>query len=285
MPFGDTVIVAQITGLELLTMLAYGTRNYPNEFSGLPHLSGLKYTIDLDFSWGDPVQRIKSPMRVGPDGTELGLLDTTANYKLALADFLKDGGDGYTMLPGLREVRRLGNDVDMTKSWMLDHTPIDISDDWARTGGFQVIGTGASSLLPAARIVRSSVPVRGVLNAPRIDVVAGLTHFYDFKVEADILVAADEETLDALGWAGPRMVFEGMIIGGRWSPSTPEPSVAPAESKGNSGWIAAAIASWVVTVAVILAVVIVILVRWRRNKANDAVHGEEEDGEVAPGGV
>jgi 2',3'-cyclic-nucleotide 2'-phosphodiesterase (5'-nucleotidase family) len=93
MPFGNVVLVLDAKGSDIKAMLEYGLSLVGH--GGFPHVAGMKVVFDP----GRPVgQRVESIM-IGE-----WALDPNRTYRLAVNDFLANGGDGYAMLPGLRRI-------------------------------------------------------------------------------------------------------------------------------------------------------------------------------------
>jgi 2',3'-cyclic-nucleotide 2'-phosphodiesterase (5'-nucleotidase family) len=112
MPFGNTVGVTEISGFELVSLLAQGTRHYPTPEKCMPHMSGIRYTLNLSADPAEPVKRITSAIRLSATGESLGPLDLEAKYVLACTDFLKGGGDDYSVLRALPKFSHWGTDFD-----------------------------------------------------------------------------------------------------------------------------------------------------------------------------
>lgn len=89
LPFGNLIVVKEVTGQTILNMLEFSARLYPAQNGGFMHAAGITFSIDAD---KEPLDRIHSVMVGGV------ALDLTAKYLLATNDFVAAGGDGYTML-------------------------------------------------------------------------------------------------------------------------------------------------------------------------------------------
>lgn len=87
MPYPNEIIVAQLTGSEILDVLArsvQGTR--ADEDGGFLHVSGISFTIK---------GKIVSDVTVG--GTAI---DPAKTYSVTITDFMYSGGDGYAVFTG-----------------------------------------------------------------------------------------------------------------------------------------------------------------------------------------
>lgn len=89
LPFGNLIVVKEVTGQTIMDMLQFSARLYPAQNGGFLQAAGITYKIDAD---KEPLERVHSVM-VGDKP-----LDLTAKYLLATNDFVAAGGDGYTML-------------------------------------------------------------------------------------------------------------------------------------------------------------------------------------------
>lgn len=99
-PFGNHVVVLDISGKALRAALENGISLLPNPAGRFPQISGMSFEADLSKPSG---QRVLS-VRVGREP-----LDDSKIYKLATNDFLARGSDGYTMF---RDAKRLIPDAD-----------------------------------------------------------------------------------------------------------------------------------------------------------------------------
>lgn len=88
LPFGNYVVVKNVTGQDLLDALELGVGKYPEENGPFPHVAGITFTFDA----GKPAgTRILSATAKGSP------IDPKATYVLATNDFMAAGGDGYKM--------------------------------------------------------------------------------------------------------------------------------------------------------------------------------------------
>jgi 2',3'-cyclic-nucleotide 2'-phosphodiesterase (5'-nucleotidase family) len=95
MPFGNTVVVLEITGAGLLGVLEHGFSRAGQEAGIFPQVSGLAVVFDPARPPGQRVKRVS----VGGAPLEAGRL-----YRLATNDFVAGGGDGYAMLADKRRI-------------------------------------------------------------------------------------------------------------------------------------------------------------------------------------
>ena len=88
-PFGNSVVIIEVTGEQLLAAMEHGVRLYPETNGGFPQISGAKFVFDPAKEVGS---RIVS-MEVGGEP-----VDPVKTYTMATNDFTAAGGDGYEML-------------------------------------------------------------------------------------------------------------------------------------------------------------------------------------------
>ena len=108
-PFGNALCTVEASGQEILDALELSVASMPGESGGFLHVSGLKFTVDLNVEStvvkdemkmfvevaGD--RRVKDVEVLQEDGT-YAPLDPNKTYTLACHNYLlKDMGDGYTM--------------------------------------------------------------------------------------------------------------------------------------------------------------------------------------------
>ncbi len=88
-PFGNTIMVKEIKGSDIVAALEHGTSDYPNEKGAFPHVAGLTFTLNVNAPAGKRVSDVKV------NGEPI---DMDRSYTVATNDFMAAGGDGYTML-------------------------------------------------------------------------------------------------------------------------------------------------------------------------------------------
>jgi 5'-nucleotidase len=99
LPFGNTVIVKPLSGMEVKEALENGATDYPELKGAFTHVANVKYQIDVEKPAGSRI------MNIMINGVPL---DMNATYEVATNDFIAAGGDGYTMFDGKKELMLLG---------------------------------------------------------------------------------------------------------------------------------------------------------------------------------
>ena len=92
-PFGNVVCKVALPGRVILAALNHGVSKLPQTAGQFPQISGLTMRVDVAAAEGDRVRDV----RVGGVA-----LDPERTYTIAIADFMLNGGDGYTMFAGQR---------------------------------------------------------------------------------------------------------------------------------------------------------------------------------------
>lgn len=106
-PFGNTIVVKELTGEQLLEALEYGTSEYPNEKGAFPHTNGVTFTLNA-YKTSDRISDVK----VNGEA-----LDLNKAYKVATLDFISAGGDGYYMFKDAKTVAEYNTLMDT----VIDH--------------------------------------------------------------------------------------------------------------------------------------------------------------------
>ncbi len=90
LPFGNSVAVATITGIQLWAALENGVSQHPSG-GRFPQISGFKFSFDTSKAVGSRITAVTNL-----DGTAIA--KDAKTYTVAVNDFMLYGGDGYTML-------------------------------------------------------------------------------------------------------------------------------------------------------------------------------------------
>ncbi|NLC25603.1 MAG: multifunctional 2',3'-cyclic-nucleotide 2'-phosphodiesterase/5'-nucleotidase/3'-nucleotidase [Fastidiosipila sp.] len=101
LPFGNAMTVIKVTGQDIIDALNHGTKSYPGEAGGFPHVSGMSYEIAVGYGW---VPNMVTNVKVNGEP-----LVKTKEYTLASNDFMAVGGDGYTMFEGKEQLALYGS--------------------------------------------------------------------------------------------------------------------------------------------------------------------------------
>jgi 5'-nucleotidase/UDP-sugar diphosphatase len=93
LPFGNTLVVMDLKGKEILAALENGVSQWEQGAGRFLQVSGLRYAFDLARPAGSRVVRVEVR-------TERGFvpLDLEATYRVVVNSFIAAGGDGFTVL-------------------------------------------------------------------------------------------------------------------------------------------------------------------------------------------
>lgn len=110
LPFQNTLATFETTGANLLAALENGVGQIEEGAGRFPQVAGMKYTFDKD---AEPGSRISEVMVADAEGN-FAPLDPDATYLAATNNYMRNGGDGYSMFvdaanaydfgPGLEQV-------------------------------------------------------------------------------------------------------------------------------------------------------------------------------------
>ena len=99
MPFGNALAIMNLTGAEIRAALEHSVKDYPNEFGGFLHVSGMKFTFDPAAPAGSKVKEVYVNMNENSkgksDNSRFKKLKDHKYYKVATNTFTAKGGDGY----------------------------------------------------------------------------------------------------------------------------------------------------------------------------------------------
>ena len=115
LPFGNTTMAIEISGADLRAALEHGVSEYPATEGLFPQVSGIKFTFDGDAEAGNRVQQVW----VG--GEEL---DPDQMYTVATNDFMKAGGDGYSMFTNAPIVKEAGGLEEVLMEYIEANSPV-----------------------------------------------------------------------------------------------------------------------------------------------------------------
>ncbi|MDO5022002.1 MAG: 5'-nucleotidase C-terminal domain-containing protein [Eubacteriales bacterium] len=98
-PFGNSVVVIEATGEQILAAMEHGLSKYPETNGGFPHISGGKIVYNPEKAAGERI--VEMSINGEP-------IDKNKKYTLVTNDFTAAGGDGYSMLKDCPVIRYQG---------------------------------------------------------------------------------------------------------------------------------------------------------------------------------
>ncbi|MCR5047903.1 MAG: bifunctional metallophosphatase/5'-nucleotidase [Saccharofermentans sp.] len=102
-PFGDDLMIVEMTGQQILDALEWGARALPEENGGFLQVSGLSYEVDMSVESGcvaddnNCLQSIEGDRRVSNVMVGDDPIDEDAVYTVCIQSYVYQLGDGYTM--------------------------------------------------------------------------------------------------------------------------------------------------------------------------------------------
>ena len=122
LPFGNILASALMNGAELKAYLEHGISAMPGANGRFPQVSGLCFTYDVSQPAGS---RVLGAVRQADDGSCSGLpvsLLASSTYRVAINDFMANGGDGY---PNVADKMATLNPLDAaTMDYIAAKTPL-----------------------------------------------------------------------------------------------------------------------------------------------------------------
>ena len=103
LPYSNEILTVSLSGRTLKDVLEYASAKLPEASARFPQVSGVTFTVDLsresnvrlddtgDFAYVDGAYRVSDIMVGGKP------LDLSAEYTMAVCDFVLNGGDGFSM--------------------------------------------------------------------------------------------------------------------------------------------------------------------------------------------
>lgn len=115
LPFGNTAMLIELSGADLRAALEHAVSKYPATEGLFPQISGIKFSFDGDAEPGNRVQK------VWVNGKKL---DPNKKYTVATNDFMKAGGDGYSMFTDAPIVSEAGGLEEVVMDYIEANSPV-----------------------------------------------------------------------------------------------------------------------------------------------------------------
>lgn len=120
-PFGNTVVLREYTGRQLLAALEHGVAGEGGRGPALLQTAGMRYTVDASRPAGSRIVSVD----IVSAGDATAPLAAERHYRVVLPAYLARGGDGYGML---REGRALPlaamTDVELAEAYLAAQSPL-----------------------------------------------------------------------------------------------------------------------------------------------------------------
>ncbi|WP_172299168.1 bifunctional UDP-sugar hydrolase/5'-nucleotidase [Pseudoruegeria sp. HB172150] len=115
LPFQNTLSTFEVTGQTLLEALENGVSQIADGAGRFPQVAGMTFTFDVD---AEPGSRISD---VTVDGNPI---DPEATYLAVSNNYVRNGGDGYSMFVDAANAYDYGPDLaDVVAEYLAEHTP------------------------------------------------------------------------------------------------------------------------------------------------------------------
>ncbi|XP_055546948.1 protein 5NUC-like [Wyeomyia smithii] len=134
LPFGNAMILAEITGATIREMLEHSVFRYDGSqgYGEFLQMSGVQVVFDLSKPPGQRVASVEVRCALCLTPTFAPLYDYD-RHKIIISQFLWEGGDGYTMFSG-RNFRALEwNDYEITELYLNRSSPVYPAIEWRIT--------------------------------------------------------------------------------------------------------------------------------------------------------
>ncbi|XP_054263510.1 protein 5NUC-like isoform X2 [Macrosteles quadrilineatus] len=126
-PFSATIVVKEISGSLLLLMLEFAVHRYEETFDGhvneFLQVAGLKVVYNMQAAPGSRVVSVQ--VRCADCGKPEYLpLDQSAIYKVAMPEYIGNGGDGFRMLANVPDTYVFDVDYMVLSQYIEKHSPV-----------------------------------------------------------------------------------------------------------------------------------------------------------------
>ena len=122
-PFGNTLVMREITGERLLAALEHGVSEEGGQGPRLLHTAGLRYVVDAARPAGSRIVRAEI-LNEKDTGTPL---DRKARYVIVTIEYLARGGDAYEMLKDSKVIPSPEPiDITVVEKYLKKHSPLSL---------------------------------------------------------------------------------------------------------------------------------------------------------------
>ncbi|MBX5131761.1 LysM peptidoglycan-binding domain-containing protein [Rhizobium lentis] len=119
LPFQNTLATFEATGAEVVKALENGVSQIDQGAGRFPQVAGLKFSFDQSKPVGSRVSDVQVK-----DGDNFAPIDPAKTYKIATNNFMRSGGDGYSIFKEGKNAYDYGPDLaDVTADYVAAHSP------------------------------------------------------------------------------------------------------------------------------------------------------------------
>lgn len=131
LPFGNAMVVTEINGTQLRQMLEHSVYRYDgvSGYGEFLQMAGVHVVYDLS---RPPLQRvIDVEVRCARcDVPTFGPLQDGMQYRIIMSQFIYEGGDGYTMIPGSPKDTLTHGEYEITEEYLKRYSPVYPAIEW-----------------------------------------------------------------------------------------------------------------------------------------------------------
>ncbi|XP_052865617.1 protein 5NUC isoform X1 [Anopheles cruzii] len=131
LPFGNAMVVTEVTGSTIRQMLEHSVHRYDGVtgYGEFLQMAGIHVEYDLS---RPPLERVVSVVvRCAKcDVPSYSPLKDDSSYRIIMSQFLYDGGDGYDMLPGTPKETLMFGEYEITEEYLKRYSPIYPAIEW-----------------------------------------------------------------------------------------------------------------------------------------------------------
>ncbi|MBB3350670.1 5'-nucleotidase [Rhizobium sp. BK049] len=119
LPFQNTLATFEATGAEVVKALENGVSQIDQGAGRFPQVAGLKFSFDQSKPVGSRVSDVQVK-----EGDNFAPIDPAKTYKIATNNFMRSGGDGYSIFKEGKNAYDYGPDLaDVTADYVAAHSP------------------------------------------------------------------------------------------------------------------------------------------------------------------
>ncbi|PDT11890.1 5'-nucleotidase C-terminal domain-containing protein [Rhizobium sp. M1] len=119
LPFQNTLATFEATGADVVKALENGVSQIDQGAGRFPQVAGLKFSFDQSKPVGSRVRDVQVK-----EGDSFAPIDQAKTYKLATNNFMRAGGDGYSIFKEGKNAYDYGPDLaDVTAEYLAAHSP------------------------------------------------------------------------------------------------------------------------------------------------------------------
>ncbi|MFS8144843.1 5'-nucleotidase C-terminal domain-containing protein [Rhizobium sp. BR 249] len=119
LPFQNTLATFETTGADVVKALENGVSQIDQGAGRFPQVAGLKFSFDQSKPVGSRVSDVQVK-----EGDNFAPIDPAKSYKVATNNFMRSGGDGYSIFKDGKNAYDYGPDLaDVTAGYLAAHSP------------------------------------------------------------------------------------------------------------------------------------------------------------------